>query len=149
MEKKILIPIFLIVAIAGIGIAIQGYGTGSKVQFISGTEYQIGEVGETIVRTVNVWGVPITANWCNVTIYYPDKTVFVDNQPMTQGGGAGSWYYKFTTPFTQIGVYEEYVTCGITLPSGTKILGAGSSFHVSQTLTLVNETASAQIHIIS
>jgi hypothetical protein len=153
MEKKklllIALPIIVGLAIVGAYVATTAFGVGASIKFISGTEYQQGEPAQVIVRTVNAWGVPINADWCNVTIYYPNKAVFVNNQPMTQGGAPGSWYYQFTTPFDQIGVFEEYVVCQVTLPAGPRLLGAGSSFHVSQTLTMVNETASAQIHILS
>jgi hypothetical protein len=151
MNKKWLLAIPIVLAITATGVyALTSLaGVGAKVDFISGTEYQQGESGQVIVRTTNAWGVPITADWCNVTIYNPDKTTMVNNSAMTQGGAPGSWYYTFTTPFTQIGVYEEYVVCQVTLPAGTRTLGAGSSFHVSQTLTMLNETASAQIHIVS
>ena len=153
MEKKklllIALPIIAGLVIAGAYVATNVFGVGAQIKFISGTEYQQGEPAQVIVRVVNAWGVPITADWCNVTIYYPDKTVFVNNQPMTQGGAPGSWYYSFVTPFDQIGVFEEYVVCRVTLPAGPRLLGAGSSFHVSQTLTMLNETASARVVIIS
>jgi hypothetical protein len=153
MEKKkillIALPIIVGIAIAGAFVAVNNYGVGASIKFISGTEYQQGEPGQVIVRVVNAWGVPINADWCNVTIYYPDKTVFVNNQPMTKGGAPGSWYYQFTTPYDQIGVFEEYVVCQVTLPAGPRLLGAGSSFHVQQTLTMLNETASAQVRILS
>jgi len=153
MEKKeillIALPIIIGMAIAGAFVAVNNYGLGASIKFISGTEYQQGEPAQVIVRVVNAWGTPINADWCNVTIYYPDKTVFVNNQAMTKGGAPGSWYYAFTTPFDQIGVFEEYVVCGVTLPAGPRTLGAGSSFHVQQTLTMLNETASAQVRILS
>ena len=152
MKKIYLIPIvaLLLVGLGVGGVALSKSNINPQIKFISGTEYQWGEKGQVIVRTVNAFGNPISANWCNVTIYYPDKTVFVNNQPMTQGGADGSWYYEFTTPFTQIGVYEEEVVCQITgYPYGTREIGAGSSFHVSQTLTAINETMSATVMIIS
>jgi hypothetical protein len=153
MEKKklLLILVPLVLGVIGIGYvtAVNAFGVGAQVKFISGTEYQQGEPAQVIVRVVNAWGVPINADYCNVTIYYPDKTVFVNNTPMTKGGAPGSWYYQFITPFDQIGVFEEYVVCQVTLPAGPRLLGAGSSFHVQQTLTMLNETASAQVRILS
>ena len=153
MERKKLllmsIPIVFGIAVVLGFVATNVFGYGASIKFISGTEYQQGEPAQVIVRVVNAWGVPITADWCRVTIYYPDKTVFANNTPMTQGGAPGSWYYSFTTPFDQIGVFEEYVVCQVTLPAGPRTLGAGSSFHVSQTLTMVNETSSARVIIIS
>lgn len=131
--------------------AVYGYGVGADTQslkFISGTEYQLGENAQVIVRVVDAWGNGINASYCNVTIYYPNKSPFVTNVAMTQGGATGSWYYN-TNPDTQIGVYEEKVNCGVTTVSGARTIGAGSSFHVSQALTLINETASAKAVIVS
>ena len=145
MKKKLLALAFVLLGIVGMAYGKSGVRT---VTFVSGTEYQVGENGQTIVRVVNAFGQPVSANWCNVTIYYPDKTKFVDNQPMTQGGAPGSWYYTFVTP-NQIGVYEQSVVCEVTTITGTRQIAAAKSFHVQQTLTLVNETSSAQIVIIS
>jgi hypothetical protein len=152
MNKKILliaIPIIIGIAVAGAFVAVNGFGLGASIKFISGTEYQQGEPAQVIVRVTNAFGMPITADHCNVTIYYPNKTKLVNNQPMTSGGAPGSWYYSFTTPFDQIGVFEEEVVCKVTLGAGPRLLGAGSSFHVQQTLTMINETASAQVRILS
>jgi len=151
MNKKALLFSLLIGLTLVIGSVYSVYvrGDGSKLVFVSGTEYQQGEPAQVIVKVQNVFGQPISADWCNLTIYYPDKTVFVNNQSMTQGGAPGSWYYSFTTPFDQIGVYEAYVQCQVPLPAGARILGASKAFHVSQTLTLMNETASASLVIIS
>jgi len=150
MNKKILIPVLALLIVGAVaGIRVFGFGDGANLVFVSGTEYQQGEVGQVIVKVQNVFGNPITADWCNVTIYYPDKSLFVNNQSMTQGGAPGSWYYTFVTPYTQIGVYEAYVQCQVTLPAGARILGASKAFHVSQTLTMLNESASANVVIIS
>jgi len=157
MQKKLLLSIITAVLVVGgavaYGIKYENLGTlaGLHIKFISGTEYQQGEPGETIIQVVDAFGMPVTSvSGCNVSIWYPDKTLFVDNQPMTQGGATGSWYYKFTTPFDQIGVYEEYVNCNVTLPGGMhKMIGLGSSFHVSEALTTINRTASASIRILS
>jgi len=149
MNKKIIIPIFVALALFTITYA---YMTTEAVSitFISGTEYQQGEVGQVIIRTLNGFGLPITANQCNITIGYPNGSVWINNQPMTQSGiTAGTWRYQFTTPFTAYGVYEEYVVCKIPTARGVVTRGAGSSFHVSQALTTINDTASAQVVIIS
>ena len=82
---------------------------------------------------------PISATGCNVTIYYPNKTIWVNDVAMTQGGTSGSWYYTWTAPAIT-GSYEEYAQCGI---SPNKIVGAGSSFHVSEALTNINANTTA------
>jgi len=146
MNKKLLVPLVLVL-LAGVGIA---YGTKQHrlISFVSGTEYQIGEAGSTIISVTNAFGQPVSANWCNITIYYPDKTVFIDNQPMTQGGAPGSWYYEFTVP-NQLGNYEQYVVCEVSTITGTRQIAARKAFHAQQTLTTVNETMSAQIQILT
>jgi hypothetical protein len=143
--KKALLIAIPILAVLGISGYVYGLSS-SSIRFISGTEYQVGESGQVIVRMVDAYGNGVTATWCNATIYYPDKTTMVSNVAMTQGGATGSWYYNFTAG-TQIGVYEEQVTCLAVSPA--KEIGAGSSFHVSQTLTMVNETSSARAVIVS
>lgn len=131
-------------------LAVGAYGTGmldgTNLKFISGTEYQVGESGQVIVRVVDAYGNGVTATWCNVTIYNPSKVAIETNQPMVSGGATGSWYYNFTTA-SDIGVYEEQVYCKVTSPN--KVIGAGSSFHVQQTLTMLNETSSAQVRVLS
>jgi len=154
MKKKSLFVLAALTALAIIG-ASAGYVYYTQsitpiLSFVSSTEYQSGEPGQIIVKVHNVYGIPITAYGCNVSIYYPDKTLFVDSQAMTQGGAPGSWYYQFTPPFDKIGVYEAYVTCNVSLPGGrSRILSASKAFHVSQPLSLINETSSAMITIIS
>ena len=122
---------------------------GPDLVFVSGTEYQQGSPGQIIVKVQNAYGNPINASWCNVTIYYPDKSVFVNDTPMIQGGAPGSWYYAFTTPYTQIGVYEAYVQCSVPMPWGNQILDSSKAFHVGEALTIINRTASAGVTIIS
>jgi hypothetical protein len=73
---------------------------------------------------------------CNATIYYPNKTIWTGPTAMTQGGTAGSWYLTWTAP-NITGNYEEYTACSVN--PGNKIVGAGSSFHVSQALTDIVE----------
>jgi len=141
---------FLIATVILLGVIGFAYGKyeHGAVNFVSGTEYQIGERGSTIVSVTNVFGDPISVDWCNETIYYPNKTVFVDNQPMTQGGAPASWYYEFTVP-NQLGNYEQYVVCQVHTITGTRLIKARKAFHAQQTLTLLNETATAQINILT
>lgn len=143
--KKAIIFGLLALALVGVGVYAIGSNT-QKLTFISGTEYMQNETGQTIVRVTNSLGVPITATGCNVTIYYPNKTIWVNAVAMTQGGTAGSWYNGWTSPMIS-GNYEEYTQCGV---APNKILGAGSSFHVSDALTyLYNDTTNPSARIIS
>ena len=145
--KKLWLAVFGLLMLALVGGA-YGRLAHRSISFVSGTEYQIGEEGSTIISVTDAFGNPVTADWCNETIYYPDKTVYVSNQPMTQGGAPGSWYYEFTVP-NQIGNYEQYVVCQVHTITGTRQISARKAFHAQRTLTMMNETASAQIHILT
>jgi hypothetical protein len=139
MKKKLIALAVAILSLASI------YGTYSYLstpavadnvlKFVSGTEYQALEDGQTVIRLMDSKGIGVTADSCNVTIWYPDKTLFVDNEAMVSGGADGSWYKNWTTPATT-GVYEEYASC----IKGAKTYGTSSSFHVSQALTALNQT---------
>ena len=153
MKKKVFALLLSMFLIAGV----YGYKTvtqvpqdesGVLVKFVSGTEYAQGEEGSTIIRVTNAFGIGITANECNVTIYYPNKTVWIDNQAMTQGGATGSWYKNWVTPYVS-GIYEQYVECKVPLGAGVRTIANSKAFHVSEPLTLVNETGSAQVVVIS
>lgn len=143
--NKILLSVLAIAVLAVGGIALGSSLNTKKLNFISGTEYMQTEAGSTIVRVTNQLGIPVTATGCNVTIWYPNKTLFVSNTPMTQGGTLGSWFNNWVAPSTS-GNYEEYVNCSV---SG-RIIGAGSSFHVSDALTaLYNTTQEPVARILS
>jgi hypothetical protein len=105
----------------------------AKLIFISGTEYKQNEAGQTIVRVTTSLGIPISdVNYCQNYVYFPNKTIWVNNVSMVQGGTDGSWYDEWTTP-NVTGNYEEYVECSV--GASGRLVGAGSSFHVSETLT--------------
>jgi hypothetical protein len=99
--------------------------------WVSHTEYWANEEGQAIVRIADYKGSPITANWCNVTIYFPNKTAWVTNQPMIQGASAGNWWYNFTTP-NVMGIYEEFVNCSYGTPD--KYIATTESFHMNPAL---------------
>jgi len=148
VRKLWLIVLVALLGLVSVGGAYYGRYGYRAINFVSGTEYQIGEKGSTIISVTDAFGNAVSADWCNVTIYYPDKTVFVNAQPMTQGGAPGSWYYEFTVP-NQLGNYEQYVVCQVTTITGTRQISARKAFHTSQPLTLVNETSSAIVTILT
>jgi len=152
MEKKkllVLLPVILGIAL-GFGYTYYSTAIGAGITWVSGTEYQGGEPGSAIIRVTDAFGRPISVNWCNITIYYPDGTVWINNQSMTSRDPPGTYAYQFTTPFDKVGNYHEYVACEVELPGGrTTVIYNDKSFHVSQALSLINDTASAQIRIIS
>ena len=140
-KKKILAVTLALLSFGGLGV--YGYSLLSspatadeyRVEFVSKTEYQVGEVGQTIVRLSDKNGIGVVADYCNVSVWYPDKSAWYTLEPMIYGGADGSWYLEWTTP-DSIGVYEEYAEC----VKSPKTYGVSSSFHVSQALTALNET---------
>lgn len=108
-------------------------------QFISGTEYRSGEQGQGIVQVLDFNKNALSGD-CNLSIYYPNKTIWINNLIMLPSGVAGTYYLNFTTA-TQEGIYEEYALCTV----GTKTVRTSSTFHVSPTLnTIISFNMSAE-----
>jgi len=104
--------------------------------WVSHTEYWAngGELAQAIVRIADYKGSPITANACNVTIYYPDKSAFLVDQAMAMSSIAGNWYYNYSLTGEPMGVYEEFVNCSYGSPD--KFISTSESFHVNPALNL-------------
>jgi len=119
-------------ALHGKKVATEGY-----LFFVSHTEYwSVDDTGQTIVRLQDFKGNPITANWCNTTIYYPNKTVYINNFPMIATAIAGNYYMNFTPPVEE-GIYEEFVNCSYGSPQ--RFISTSESFHVNPALNLLKE----------
>jgi hypothetical protein len=101
-----------------------------KVQWVSHTEYWSGDHGSTIVRLADYRGRPYSVDECRVTILYPDKTIFIDDQPMSESGIAGNWFRTDLLP-PVLGTYEQEVTC--TYGQGGEIK-TSQSFHLNPAL---------------
>jgi hypothetical protein len=96
------------------------------IKFIGGTEYSMGESGLTSIQFLK-GGNPVNAGVCNVTIFYPNGTAFVNNQAMTYLSGSNGIYSRtFTIPNT-IGIYREQFLCS----QGGFDYYASGSFHNS------------------
>jgi len=154
MDKKIALAILLaIVAVAGFGVAYYFNlgGISARINYVTGTEYQHGEVGSVIIRVTDTWGNGIPTDWCKITVYYPDGSVWVDNADMIQRANPPSTFvYYFKTPFDVIGNYHSFVTCQARLPGNRPVtLYADKAFHVQQTLSTLNDTMSATIRILT
>jgi hypothetical protein len=63
-----------------------------------GTEYSPNENGTVFVQLLNGNENPINLGNCNTTIYYPNKTVWLNDQVMTLLDAKGVYYYDLTTP---------------------------------------------------
>jgi len=149
MKKKFILA-FLLALIATGGTGFYYYAKanpekfGSKIEFVSGTEYAVGENAQTIVRVTNALGIGLSPDWCNATIWYPNKTVLVLNTSMTSGGASGSYYYNWTAPDVY-GIYEQYAECKIQ----NKIIGNSKASHVSEALSQINTTDNPVAIVIS
>lgn len=147
MNKKLIALGIMALMIAGAGYGLlsgnpvvkEVLDENGNLLFVSGTEYAMGENGSTIVRVTNALGGGISANWCNVTIYYPDKTIWVNNTAMSAGGATGSWYQDFVTP-NIIGIYEQWVKCSVPVDATERIIENSKAFHVSEPLSKINVT---------
>lgn len=74
-----------------------------------GTEYFPNENGTVFVRLMDGNDRPINLATCNATVYYPNKTFFINNQPMTLLG-SGNYYRDFTLG-NETGVYIVNFNC--------------------------------------
>ncbi|MEM1544440.1 MAG: hypothetical protein QW734_05445 [Candidatus Bathyarchaeia archaeon] len=157
MEKKIKYIfilsglIFIFTGLYFVFSSLNIFGISAKILWVSGTEYQHGEKGSVIIRVVDVYGNPVHANYCNITIFYPDGSVFVNDEQMTRRTNPPSTFvYDFVTTFDVIGNYHAFVKCEALLPGNRPIiLYADKAFHVSQTLSAINDTMSATIRILT
>lgn len=96
------------------------------MQFVSGTEYNIGEAAQVIVEARFANGTAAFSGACSFSVWYPNKTIFMVQNGTT--GSNGNQYVSFVVP-NQTGVYEYQAVC----PLVTSINGTISkSFHVSE-----------------
>ncbi|MEM4818920.1 MAG: hypothetical protein QXQ91_01220 [Nanopusillaceae archaeon] len=110
-------------------------GFSGRIEWVSDTEYQHGEVGSVIIRVVDKYGRPVDVNYCTITIYYPDGSVLVNNTPMERINNQPSTFvYTFKTSFDVIGNYHSFVECEVLLSENRPIkLYADKELHVSVT----------------
>jgi hypothetical protein len=97
------------------------------IKFIGGTEYNSGETGISSIQFI-ISNNPVEDGNCNITIYYPNGSVFIlDGNATYLNGSDGIYSYNFTVP-SAIGVYREEFVCR--RGSGTRHYASGS-FHNS------------------
>lgn len=114
-----------------------------------GTEYTVGDHGTTFLQLLNINDTPINYATCQVSIHYPDKTIWKDWVGMSfQLDSDGIYYYDFILP-NQTGVYMMYARCTydtetnrsnvdyMELSHGTIVSGDNSSLNVSDDIHLV------------
>lgn len=145
--KKVFFSLVAIFGLALLGIGGLSYGQELSEQtslvMVSHSEYKSNETGQIIGKLYDYRGSPILAT-CNVTIYNPDKTIFLN--PKTTDDTLetldGTHYINFTTPSSE-GVYEYMINCGFTLNSQFRTRKISNSFHLSpalNTITNINST---------
>ena len=103
------------------------------VSWVSHTEYWRDDSASTIVRLADFRGDPYTVDSCNVTILRPDKSTFVDNQPLALSNIAGNWYRTDSLVGAPLGTYEQEVTC----VKGAQTIKTSQSFHLNPALEQV------------
>lgn len=114
------------------------------LNMVSGTEYISGEEGQVISRISDRNGNAILGADCFATIFYPDKSYFLLERPMTQAPTSENYFLTFTTP-TITGIYEYNVRCLIGGDEGTEITTA-KSFHVSPAYNIIAEMNTMNYH---
>ncbi len=100
------------------------------MNWVSHTEYWNNDNASTIVRVTNYKGDPYDMDECRVTILYPDKTVFIDSQPMTESAIPGNWYRADSLLDAPLGTYEQQVVC----TKGSTTIRSSQSFHLNPAL---------------
>jgi hypothetical protein len=106
----------------------------SKVTLeFSGTEYNAGDNGTVFLQLLNNSGFPVNNGYCYLTIYYPNKTIMLNNTFMTyQLNSDGIYYYDLIIP-QQLGVYilsakcDYYINLTYNTPSADTFISNSSN----------------------
>ena len=134
-KKKILATTAFILVIL-VAFFVTAYFSGKSVaddvnvQWVSHTEYWNNDVASTIIRLADYKGNPYAVDSCSVTILYPDKSTFIDAQPLTQSNIEGNWYRTDSLLGKPLGTYEQQVTC----VKGQQTIITSQSFHLNPAL---------------
>jgi hypothetical protein len=105
-----------------------------RLEYAGATEYLAGTEGQLLYQYITIQAgnqVPINdADWCNATVWYPNSTLFLDNQNMPYFTGSNGLYYtNFTIPDND-GVFKVDVTCF----RSPKYSYSSSTFHVENSI---------------
>jgi len=103
---------------------------------LSGTEYQVGDTGTAFVQLLDTNKLAINSATCYLSSYYPNKTNWMDNTPMTYlSNSAGLFYKDFISP-TATGTYMLSSTCYIPSTSFTDVFNDFSKLQTYQNVTI-------------
>jgi len=88
--------------------------TFDEIKFTGATEYLAGDDGRAMVQFMRTSGgspQPISDGTCNISIFYPNSSLFIDNQSMTYlSGSNGIYTYDYVVPDT-FGIYVIDSSC--------------------------------------
>jgi len=97
---------------------------------VSGTEYNSGEEGTIFaqfLKTVGGTGQPVNDAICNLTVYYPNSSVFFTSYMNYINGSNGLYSYNFIVPQSE-GTYSADIFCS---KGGVKAYSS-NTFHIGQ-----------------
>jgi hypothetical protein len=124
---------------------------------ISGTEYNIGENATVFLQLLDSNKLPINDALCYLTLYYPNKTIFLNNANMMYMlSSAGLYYYDMVVP-NSVGVYMVSASCdfsyNLTYINSSKDSYVVSSFpttnYGNETVFVVGAASSGAVNITS
>lgn len=105
--------------------------------------FKNGDVGQIIFLCQNNDSPCLASINCNITIYYPDNTLFINNQPTYRGGTDGRYIYNLSASQTSInGIYTAISVCynSSTQSSGSfnyKITSTGDDVNSLSQITII------------
>jgi hypothetical protein len=107
--------------------------------YIGGTEYISNQSGLIAVRLISASNTIVTGAVCNVSIFYPNRSIWLNMTPMTELD-SGIYYYNFSIPNTT-GVYIYSTDCTKTGQN----YRAMNTFHVSSVSVATNDNLQQNI----
>ena len=108
------------------------------VSIVGGTEYYPGQEGQIVVQLKDEFNDPVTGATCTVDYYYPNSTLWLDDQATSEMSGVGVYSDSFTIENVE-GVYIAIANC----TSGSFSDIDSHTFHVSGILIDINNTVNS------
>jgi len=105
------------------------------VSIVGGTEYYPEQEGQIVVQLKDEFNDPVTGATCTVDYYYPNSTLWLDDQVTSEMSGVGIYYDNFNVGHVD-GVYIAVANC----TSGSFSDIDSHTFHVSGILIDINNT---------
>lgn len=79
---------------------------------VKGTEYQVGDMATIFLQLLDENKQPVSNSSCFMSIWYPNKAIWVNNSLMSNLGTDGIYYYDTVAPIN-LGVYMVSAYCYI------------------------------------